>query len=348
MSEFHKYNPANMAPELLLEPPTQAVAAETRYLSLQLAKEICATSEKLRLGTELEIIFFSPDADPLVAYQRPNSKNPNYQIPHQDKMRELEKWANNRRSLAEGPHTKQSRLCVEFRTRPADIRNYFSRVNTLRDAIQTECRQLEVLPVVHSQHIHVSILDKDGVNPVEKAPYRSLEYATQKDFRQVLPLILLPEEIYQHWSLSPVNIKGQRQNRRDLSRLEFRKLSSEWACDPSLNALLSLRALKECLVGWEKENWGDKPKEYDGCFAAAAAAMRVDSQLKHFFGEATLETICDIVQHYPRVSTREITVADITSGTFPPVREDSSQIATAPSFMDRVRAIGSFFFGNQP
>lgn len=345
MREFAKYNPANMAPELLLTPPTRIVDEESRYLAKQVAQDICLKGQKLRLGTELEIIFFSPDADPLT-YPQYNSKNPNYQSGHQAKMRQLKEWAVARRNRTEGPHTEQSRLCIEFRTRPADITNYFRRVDRLRDDIQAQSRQLAVLPVVHSQHIHISVLDENKSNPLERFGYGVIDDATQQSFSHVLPLVLLPEEIDTDRYRLPVRTNGQTQKVKNPHRLEFRMLSSEWACDPSLNAALSLRGFLECLEQEKDRRKVHPSTSYPGCYASAVAAMAADADLKTFFGEAALEKICGVVQHYPRVSIREILVKDIISGSVPTAPENVAPTVTAMSFMDRIRAIGSFFFGN--
>lgn len=341
MSEYLKYNPANLQPENFLHPPTETVEDEIQYLARQLADILegkpyhqGVEARTLLIGTELEVLFFSPDRDPLAARVLPREDNPNYQYDHFSKITTLKNWAENlryrRKKIAKC--TSIGTLGIEFRTRPLGLSGYLEATNQLRDLIQTRSKRLGVLPVVYSQHIHISLC-QGATNFIHEiaGSYRDegdhVKYRKQIDriFAPVLPLVLLPEE----FCVTPRGVtwvKGTSSvgSNEDPVRTEFRMLSSEWACDPSLNVTLSLRALDQAIHQEKLTNLSINPTDY----REAVRVMRKDPELIKFFGASTLNTLANIVNRYPEVSRRKITVNDIAK-QYPAISDPTEVVHTA-------------------
>lgn len=313
MSEFKKFNPQNMRPDLFCAPPTQVIESEVDYLSRNLVllleygsgdASLVSKKRELRLGTELEVFFFSPDADPWDFIEGDNyDRNPNYASEHNNKMTMLCKWAEQLSEIV-GVSDCDSigRLGIEFRTEPANLSSYTNFVNRLVENIRVESKELDVLPIVHSQHIHMSLFDGGesiiGRN-LEENPF--FKNRILHRFSKEKPSVLLPEEFYV--DTDPILFVQPRPRRR----LEFRMLSSEFACDPDLNTLLSLWALLDALP----ENEKPLPVQKFDNFDEALNEMRHDKESQSFFGKSTLSTLCGILEQYPKVSRREIAVDEI-------------------------------------
>jgi hypothetical protein len=72
---FISFNPANIYPDLFLRPPTEVVSPEVQYIALKVAEKLTKKKKgDLRVGTELEVLFFSPDTDPAESRKLPDKK----------------------------------------------------------------------------------------------------------------------------------------------------------------------------------------------------------------------------------------------------------------------------------
>ncbi len=310
-SEIKKFNPENIGPENLFRPPTAVVHDELKYLITQV--DLALRGEKkhkrlLQVGTELEMFFFSPDMDPVDAEAQygESDQNPNYDPWHRRKIEELEKFGT---SLLKNPHrfmftSDLGRIFLEFRTAPQSAKEYLKTIEMFGNRLRRQCERLRVWPVVHSQHIHVSLVDRRNATTIipSDKPVKSW-------FSKVSPLVLLPEEwgsrdYRPHWVRSN-GIKPNGVN--DLSHPEFRMLSSEYANDPVLNLLLSLKTMYEGCLG----KGGITPHVYGREYQQSAIEMGNDPDLIDFFGQSTLATLARITSQYPAVSRREITIDQV-------------------------------------
>jgi hypothetical protein len=324
MTEYIKYNPLNYRPDLFMRPPTECVQNDIRYLIREMEEKARIVFEKkhaeILVGTELEVLFFSPRVDPVVAERElPNHLNPNYDDEHLLKLNEIEAWAN---TLME-KHPSQflesdrmSRIFMEFRTMPQTCAKYLDTVDLFRTELGKKTRELNILPVVHSQHIHLSVtgttnnrfgVREDFLAPIFKKYYHwepSSDYA----FIRLLPLVLLPEE----WEDRNAYSCGAEQALDCINSertMEARKLSSEYANDYVLNLLLSLKMLAS--VNDPRCNTGFPVIIGPDSYKSAARKMSEYKDLRKFFGESVITKLSSITEQYPAVSRRKITIEEV-------------------------------------
>ncbi len=316
MSETKKYNPENITPEHLFCPPTSLVHAELTYLIKQLNEAlewIGGSKERLLLvGTELEIFFFNSKFDPLETRSMygASKRNPNYSKTHQKKIEKIGEFAHEletRYPKKFEETEKCGQIFYEFRTAPQRVASHLNTMQLLGDSLRRKCVQLGVSPVVHSQHIHVSLrtkYSKEGIRPNGSVISQS--------YSGINPLVLLPEEWY-YRTYAPYYIVDDGIGPWGVDNLchpEFRKLSSEYAHDPVLNLLISLRAMYASCVDERIVSSLSLANTYED----GVEAMAHDPDLESFFGQTTLAALSEITRQYPAVSRREITVDQVLEG----------------------------------
>lgn len=92
--EVVKYRPENIVPEEFMRPPTEILQPAVIDLCYEFEKRInkkiakiaspfslvkhSSTLPRLKMGSELEILLFSGNADPSVNMKQPETINPNY------------------------------------------------------------------------------------------------------------------------------------------------------------------------------------------------------------------------------------------------------------------------------
>jgi hypothetical protein len=335
-----KYNRPNYTPDLLFRPPTSVVHGELEYLARNAASALegnCATPKAriLRIGSEWEMIFFNPEIDPIVAkekypnhnYRARNYNNPNYSEGH---MLKLEAIADDYGTMClkypdmfdDLTYYGKPHLFFEFRTQPLPIGKYLQATDRFRDKITNLSFQLGVMPVVHSQHIHISLQAKcgdvsrgfDNSDGEKKGAYRSI-YPEDDDlrgtFRMTHPLMLLPEEWCYNCNdngfYQTDDGKRYRSTALTLPHIEFRALSSEYAHDPLLNLVVSLRAMLTGIEGGARMSLFENSND----FQKAVRGMISLPELRKFFSLSTLNQLTDIVYQYPDVSMRKITIGQV-------------------------------------
>jgi hypothetical protein len=317
-----KYNPKNFSPDNLFRAPTSATHGELLYLVDQLSRTLEGTSRvkerRVLVGTELEMIFFNPDQDPAEAYRKFGklSPNPNYLPDHSAKIELLKKFGNNLRLTRPGEFMEVEgigKISLEFHTAPQRVNNHLSSMERFAELLRKKCRELNVLPVVHSQHIHLSMRN----NPMSNALKGTImskgimpdSNVVRNAFSRVNPLVLLPEE-WDYRDMNPYYAKSDgiaSLTRHDLDHPEFRRLSSEYAFDPILNLLLSLRAMHAGCLAKSSVTEMKHPRSFE----VAVTRMNQDSELANFFGQSTLSALSMIVGQYPAVSKREINIDQV-------------------------------------
>jgi hypothetical protein len=328
MREYIRYNRENYKPDLFMRPPTECAHNELKYLIGGMDEKIKrrfgdVNKVDLLIGTELEVFFFSPDIDPVVGYETLlDEENPNYGEEHREKMHTIQTWSTSvLQEKYAGRFDKWSnlgRIFFEFRTMPQTCAKYLDTVDLFRSELGCVTRRLNVLPLVHSQHIHMSATGEtkkvgffitsveDFLTPIFENDYYRWEHACDSAFNHLLPLVLLPEE----W--------GNRNNtfnagEKDFgcihskTTLESRKLSSEYANDHVLNLLLSLKML---------DSFGDHKQDTNeiagpDSYKTAARMMANYRDLKVFFGESVIAKLSSITEQYPDVSRRKITIEEV-------------------------------------
>lgn len=321
-AEVKKYNPVNFSPENLFRPPTSSTHGELSYLIDQLSHVLEGTGRikerRLLVGTELEMFFFSPDEDPTEAYHvyGESTRNPNYTSEHHAKIELLQKFGNDlkRNSPSEFMDVESiGKIGLEYHTAPQQVDKHLETMERFAELIRKKSKTLNVLPVVHSQHIHISMRN----NPIRKMLSRAIETdgiipeedTVKRAFSRVNPLVLLPEEWDDRYC-DPHYIKNDGIKSlidHSLDHPEFRKLSSEYANDPVLNLLLSLRAMYAGCLDQSSVSEVELLKTYKG----AVTKMGQDSELAGFFGQSTLSALTRIVSQYPAVSKREININQV-------------------------------------
>lgn len=306
-NEYIKYNPANFAPDYLFCPPTMVTHEKLIPPLKEIGEELetgkPGLERNLLIGTELEIMFFDPDTRP--------SKVKDYHVRNQYIPRDahlkkiarlgffsmLNRIKNSKEFMAT---SKIGQVTFEFRTHPQSISDHLMTLSRLRDCLVRESTKLEILPIVYSQHLHVSLLE----NGLPQTPSR---FDLQDFFSQFSPLVLLPEEWEQSQTTRPAKSRdyGRYKRLRNLEHVEFRKLSSEYAHDPILNLLLSIYAFSSCL-GYRHYT----PVWYES-YAEAAVQLKRSPHLKNVIGQSTLNQLSKIIKQYPKVSTGDISVDQV-------------------------------------
>ncbi len=309
--EFRSFRPENFSPEVFMHPPTEIVSDELMYLNRKLEQTIKGHSpkRKMMIGSEFEILFFNPNQHPFKTLEEFGcnpTKNRNYSAQHRNKIKEM---SNIGESLMKKypekfiRHSWESNLMLEYRTAPQDVEGYYESVQILADTVRKHTAHLDILPVVYSQHIHITLKDSifsrmTGINKIDKIDYHRTAQRLTSSFNRIYPLVLLPEE-YPKMAMSyPAQIKTS-----PFRHPEFRMLSSEWANDPVLNLNLSLRALYAAFIDPKSVS---RTSYFAGTYKQAVDFLSVDQELARFFGHSTLDTLCQIVSNYPAVEANEI------------------------------------------
>ncbi len=321
-AEIKKYNPRNFTPEHLFRPATSVIHSELVYLIGQLTKALekegRENGRQLLIGSELEIFFFNSDIDPIDAKEKygVSERNPNYGKKHLEKMGKIRKFAT--RMTSKNPvdfmkADKFGRIFFEFRTTPQNSSDYLRTVEEFGELLRKKCKKLDILPVVHPQHIHVSLTKKArrSSQPSSRAWGILPDARVVKNAISTMnPLLLLPEEWKEHQSSDPVFLQNdgiRLKGNLDLEHSEFCRLSSEYAHDPILNLLVSLRAMYIGCIDTSLVSTGS----YFDTYEAGVVAMENNSGLKHFLGASTLATLAKIAGQYPAVSRREKTIDQV-------------------------------------
>lgn len=321
MGEYRRYNPINFDPQNFMRPRTNVVWPELKYLNRHLASLIEGTMRvdqgSLLIGTEFEVLFFDANSDPFKTWNRfyESEQNPNYQRGHLDKVERIAELASkldNRHSDMFEKCADESNLMIEFRTTPQNIKGYYDSVSYFANWLRRLSKKYGVLPVTHSQHLHISSnrkgfpsIDKDRKNGRLILCGNFDAEIIDVAFSRILPLVLLPEE-YDHciWIPPASHTKGPDW---DHVHPEFRLLSSEYMNDPVLNLTVSLRALYASMYNPEVVTKTRKFRTY----REAVRGMEKDQELASFFGPATLATLSNIASQYPAVSRRIISLNEV-------------------------------------
>jgi hypothetical protein len=324
--EYQPHNPENFTPDQFMQAPTRDAWPELTNINRQLAQAIEGIwrqdKNTLLIGTELEVLFFKKDVDPFKANRRywagSDSKlNPNYKQDHRKTVRDLSREADGLRY--EYPENfwkcnRESILLIEFRTAPAPLQNHVDNVTFLADWIRNKSAEHQILPVLHSQHIHMSLnrktfeIGKDTRIHHQIRCSQFSDFTVESAFSRVLPLVILPEEYDKKtYDLSwAAHKKGGRGN--VCEHPEFRLLSSEYANDHILNLTLSLRCMYAMLINPE---FVSHRKFIEESYTDEVTQMAKNPELINFFGGSTLEKLSQVIAQYPAVSRREIRARDI-------------------------------------
>ncbi len=340
--EYLQYNPANFKPENLMRPPTGIVSDELMYLCNQLRNAIegglRVDKDTLKIGTELEILFFDKNADPgklekvsnkeiqrqnRHSYDELSTKeedeirrlnNPNYTSGHRAKVLKVANFAEKLEEMYPDDFyecTRDSKLLIEFRTAPRNLEAHLENVSWLADAIRAKASKLGLLPVVHSQHIHLSC-NSHNIRLNTKGRYKFINSENfnggyiDRTFTRILPLVMLPEE-YEEDDRLPHVVRENNAGEDRANHPEFRQLSSEYAHDHVLNLTLCLRSLYASL---RNPDYATDTLP-DGKYLKAVKEMSTDEELALFFGDSTLAKICKVAKQYPAVSRRDKTINEV-------------------------------------
>ncbi len=318
MSEFVKYNPPNIQPENFLQPPTREISdiwyLVQQYSELLEHKKLWSPKKQLLVGTELEVLFFSRNIDPAVSA----ILNPNYSPKHLQTVKRLTKKAS---ALGKHPFMFKAnqfgRLGIEYRTEPLPVKDYLEAILRLQEHISHRSKKEGVLPVVHSQHIHLSLTcgASNEILRLERNERREKLFRAKivQIFGKLNSLVLLPEEWSERRLGFPFTFNGHPSSKLNQHRIEVRRLSSEYACDSNLNLLISLFALYKGLHNKNPSNY--RASNDYRTYEEAMEDMEEDKELRDFFGASTLTSLVKIVSQYPSISRREKTLKDISLAT---------------------------------
>ena len=80
-------------------------------------------------------------------------------------------------------------------------------------------------------------------------------------------------------------------------------------CDPTLNACLSLCALRDAILMHDVDN---PVPGWLSDYAAAVQNMKTNKRLADLFGSTVMNSLAEIVQHYPQVEQRNISLTEVT------------------------------------
>lgn len=311
-----KYNLANYSPELLFRPPTNNVRTDLLALTTDLSRELGGAfglQRNLKIGTELEIFFFDPGIDPEYAYKNygRSDQNSNYRDPHKSKMIELETAARMLSNFFPKEFLECSgigKLSIEYRSTPQDCSHHLDTIEKLGELIRKQAKILDVRPVVHSQHLHISWLNR--MFPIS-SPWK-VEDARFSDYKLVfyraLPLVLLPGELnailpQRRWAerVGEVSLKEK------IVYPEFRALSSEFAHDHVLNLALSIMAVHTSVLKSRKMRPVYPPSDFD----TAVEKFKTDEEMISFLGQSVVNNLYNVVRQYPKVSSGEMTIDQV-------------------------------------
>ena len=299
-----------------MHPKTEQFWGELRYINRNLRELIEGTMRcdrrSLLLGSEFEIFFFDGASDPAKMWDRygGDGKNPNYTEKHRTKILEIARWASHLGILQKRfwDCTKESDLLIEFRTSPQKPDKYWESIRFLGDRIRQKSKDLGVMPVIHSQHTHVTS-NRHGFPSIDPAR-RHEKYILSKDFdldvlnaafSRILPLVMLPEELDDGIPDAAVI------DRHDSTHPEFRLLSSEYMWDPVLNLTVTLRAMYASLYNPNFVSEADTVDNYE----KATRNFSRDTEMRDFFGDSLTDGLSQVISQYPAVSKRQISIDDV-------------------------------------
>lgn len=282
--EVKKYLPENTAPEQFMRPPTEPFREQVIPLCQELetrindrASEIVINrgrvgrtirkilgisdlpiSPGLQLGTELEIFLFSSRSTPHQDAEKKRG-NPNYARKHLNAVEDMSK------AVAGSPYAEGLgdvissdvtlwRISMEIRTKPGGVDNYLMAMDRIREWFQRNGASGGVHPVIYSQHIHFSLVDRARIRNLFTSSSwgRNVEVGLIDTYSRSNPLVLLPEEVERDYGrdiglYNGVKKKGGR-SLVDPERIEARMNNSEYAFDPYLNLLVNLLGVYRALA----------------------------------------------------------------------------------------------------
>ncbi len=131
-------------------------------------------------------------------------------------------------------------------------------------------------------------------------------------YSRLNPLTLLPEEWDDRLEMGPFISSSasslRHTGKSELPHAEFRKLSSEYACDPTLNLCLVLLALYSgCIRPLVTAAPPIQPESY----YEGVTFMQRDPELHSLFGTETINSLATIVSQYPDVSSRKKSLSQV-------------------------------------
>lgn len=317
---YKKFNPPNLTPNHFLAPPTDILCAAFTKGVRKVTDEIIENTRRpwttfgktqCLFGTELEILFFPPDFDP-ENNDRNCHQNPCYGDDHLDKVRETCADINNGSLLPNITDADRiSRIGIEIRTPPGELADYYTHIEIVRTKLAERCQIDNVRPVVHSQHLHVSVF-RGWKNLIESRNDDEDYRCTQAEFNNTSPTQLLPEEFAYGIHARPFQFKGSKDDGQsaDPLRLEFRRLSSEFACDTHLNLLITLLGTHHFLKTSESHlsGFSKTPSSFEDGLEAMKTRQHT---LRSVLGEEINQKLLHILGYYSDVSTRLITLDEV-------------------------------------
>lgn len=310
MVEAVKYRQENIATEHLFSAPTEAFKPWFSTLALYLEDDINTRarnitedgSVKLRMGTELEFLMFSPQFDPLRHSQSEKNGNPNYDKSHiqlvqqviddmftprdQGGLRELLYNSGEKININNGSrhyYISSQNIFMEIRTKPGTVQDYKENLEELQVWMKKEAEKKDIRPVVHSQHIHFSLFgEQANAFQINAQATNFVRKSTVDMYHRALPVLRLPEEIEdgseKHKNYSATDNFPHRTvitfNGFGADRFEGRINNSEYAFDPYLNLVVHLLGIHRGLV------YSKKPLGYttlDRDYPLDSTTMQQDS-----------------------------------------------------------------------
>ena len=284
--EFVKYLPHNTRPEEFMRPPTEAsqrltigVCREMETEINQRATSLLPTSELrpvkrrlrlrrsrhhseplnspispgLKVGSEIELLIFSPDSVPHLDKMKPQEKNPNYTKEHMDIVADIAHSVGlptKKGGLTEALQRDitRKRIFMEIRTQPGSVEDYIAAMQKIKDWFQKAGKDANVHPVVFSQHLHLSVTGHAGNTNLlgaETDEMRSTYKGIVDIYHRAFPFLMLPENfdgdpLHIGTVGEAIYIKGRKNKPDNPLRIEGRLNSSEYAIDPYLNLLVHL------------------------------------------------------------------------------------------------------------
>jgi hypothetical protein len=353
MIETKKYRKENIQIEHLFHPPTEVFKPWFTTLSFYLEDNINQKARTLtgdgttclQLGSEIELKIFANKFDQ--DFHDGIADNPNYTLKHrkntdqiaedlccmrengglQEMLYESNAWevTPTRRRIS------KDTVFMELRTIPTTVTGYRDQMEELGEWMRAEACARSVRPVVHSQHIHFSLLGKKE-NPFGKKSRarKFVDKGIVDIYHRALPLVRMPEEIeflgQKYTEYSSYNVKtkitGQTSPRQ---RIEARVNNSEYTFDPYLNLVVQLLGIERGLsysdriFGYRKIDKDFPLDSRNGpgfslgntSFDQRVNHLREDHVIKKYFPNEVVQALADVIQMYKDVSEGKITVAEL-------------------------------------
>jgi hypothetical protein len=369
MFEARPYNPANTQPTEFMRPATEPFQGGIAALTRQTAERIrekateryvalfgedtldASTAPDVRVGSEVELLVFSPKSDPHKDIHKLDVENPNYSLKHRRKVRKLAE------SIVKPPErggldgivheeVDRDRIFMETRITPSTAEEFEDKAEIFQAWIQYMGIEDNIHPVVHSQHYHISITSADGeVNILEDPDTMAAVQAGVTDiYHRAFPFVRLPEHILMGYSRfigleKGVKTKGDENNPDNPLRLEARANASEYAFDPHLNLFIALTGVERGLnhIGRINEIDTDFPMDradiysYSGSrkfsmpyFSSGGYIHTYENALDHVLVDPVLDQamprellvgIHEVVQSYIDIAERRTTVEEVRERT---------------------------------